>query len=81
MINIQKQPVHHSSLIIYNGTHIIKQQWEDELELTAYPFTSSIRLDQVQQTLTVTTVWGDIIPPNSVEIEKEIKEKILKHHE
>jgi len=77
MINIQKQPVHNTSLYIHNGTYITKEQWEDELELTAYPFTTTLRIDKVLQSLTVTTVWSKLTPVSSAELEKEIEHKMI----
>ena len=77
MINIQKQPVHNTSLHIHNGTYITKEQWEDELELTAYPFTATLRIDKVLQSLTVTTVWSKLTQAGSAELEKEIEHKMI----
>lgn len=81
MINIQKQPVHNTSLYIHNGTYITKEQWEDELELTAYPFTTTLRIDKILQTLTVTTVWSKLVPAGSAELEEDIKNKMMKIYE
>ena len=81
MINIQKQPVHNTSLYIHNGTYITKEQWEDELELTAYPFTATLRIDKILQTLTVTTVCSKLVPAGSAELEEDIKNKMMKIYE
>lgn len=77
MINIQKQPVHNTSLHIHNGTYITKEQWEDELELTAYPFTATLRIDKVLNSLTVTTIWSKLTPADSAKLEEDIKHKMM----
>jgi len=76
MINIEKRPVLKTEMFVHNGSYITKESWEDEIELLAYPFTSTLRIDHVQQSITTTTVWQNLIPIDSAKLEKEIDTKM-----
>ena len=76
MINIEKRPVLKTEMFVHNGSYITKESWEDEIELLAYPFTTTLRIDHVQQSVTTTTVWQNLIPIDSVKLEKEIDTKM-----
>ncbi len=76
MINIEKRPVFKTEMFVHNGSYITKESWEDEIELLAYPFTSTLRIDHVQQSVTTTTVWQNLIPIDSAKLEKEIDTKM-----
>lgn len=76
MINIEKRPVLKTEMFVHNGSYITKESWEDEIELLAYPFTSTLRIDHVQQSVTTTTVWQNLIPIDSAKLEKEIDTKM-----
>jgi len=76
MINIEKRPVLKTEMFVHNGSYNTKESWEDEIELLAYPFTSTLRIDHVQQSVTTTTVWQNLIPIDSAKLEKEIDTKM-----
>jgi hypothetical protein len=78
MINIEKRPVLKTEMFVHNGSYITKESWEDEIELLAYPFTSTLRIDHVQQSVTITTVWQNLIPIDSAKLEAEIDAKMKK---
>lgn len=78
MINIEKRPVLKTEMFVHNGSYITKESWEDEIDLVAYPFTSTLRIDHVQQSVTITTVWQNVVPIDSVKLEEEIGTKMKK---
>lgn len=78
MINIEKRPVLKTEMFVHNGSYITKESWEDEIELIAHPFTTTLRIDHVQQSVTTTTVWQKLIPIDSVKIEEKINARMKK---
>ena len=78
MINIEKRPVLKTEMFVHNGSYITKESWEDEIELIAHPFTTTLRIDHVQQSVITTTVWQKLIPIDSVKIEEKINARMKK---
>ena len=78
MINIEKRPVLKTEMFVHNGSYITKESWEDEIDLIAYPFTSTLRIDHVQQSVSITTVWQNLVPIDSAKLEEEIGTKMKK---
>lgn len=78
MINIEKQPIHKTEVFIHNGTYITKDAWEDEIDLTPHPFSCTLRIDHLQQSVTCTVVWPQLKPAGTAEIEVEIEKKLKK---
>jgi len=78
MINIEKRPVLKTEMFVHNGSYITKESWEDEIELIAHPFTSTLRIDHIQQSVNVTTVWQNVVPIDSAKLEAEITIKMKK---
>lgn len=78
MINIEKQPIHKTEVFIHNGTYITKDAWEDEIDLTPYPFSCTLRIDHLQQSVTCSVVWQQVKPAGAEAIEVEIEKKLRK---
>ena len=76
MINIEKKPIYKTEVFIHNGTYVVKDVWEDEIDLIPYPFSCTLRIDHLQQSIASTVVWSELKPPGSAAIESEIEKKI-----
>lgn len=76
MITIEKHPIHKTEIFIHNGTYTTKDVWEDEIELTAYPFSCTLRIDHLQQSLSSTVVWPQLKPAGASALELEIETKL-----
>jgi hypothetical protein len=76
MITIEKHPIHKTEIFIHNGTYTTKDVWEDEIELTPYPFSCTLRIDHLQQSLSCTVVWPQLKPPNTTALELQIEQKL-----
>lgn len=76
MITIDKQPIYKTEIFIHNGTYTTKDVWEDEIELTAYPFSCTLRVDHIQQSISFTTVWLELKPAGTETIENNIEKKM-----
>lgn len=76
MITIDKQPIYKTEIFIHNGTYTTKDVWEDEIDLTAYPFSCTLRVDHVQQSVNFSTLWVELKPTGSEKIEVDIEKKM-----
>lgn len=78
MINIEKRPICKTEVFTHNGTHVIYEAWEDEMELTAYPFSCTLTIDHIQQIMSHSVTWPVLKPMNREMIELDIEKEMKK---